>query len=45
MVTSSRPRRLILPVEAREGQDWDFTLEIIPNAEQCFNALREREYE
>ena len=34
-----------IPREAREGKDWDFTLEIIPNAEQCFDALRERENE
>ena len=34
-----------IPAEDREGQDWDFTLEIIPNVEQCFNALREHEDE
>lgn len=30
-----------IPREAQDGKDWKFTLEIIPNAEQCFDALRE----
>lgn len=32
-----------VPVEARQGVDWEFALEITPNDEQCFNALRERD--
>jgi hypothetical protein len=34
-----------IPLEAREDETWSFSLEIIPNAEQCFNALRGREDE
>jgi hypothetical protein len=34
-----------VPLEARQGKDWEFTLEIIPNEEQCFDALRQREDE
>ena len=34
-----------IPREAQDGKDWQFTLEIIPNSEQCFDALREREDE
>jgi hypothetical protein len=34
-----------IPLEAREDETWSFTLEIIPNAEQGFNALRGREDE
>lgn len=34
-----------IPLEAQDNHDWHFTLEIIPNAEQCFDALREHEDE
>ncbi len=34
-----------IPLEAREDETWSFSLEIIPNSEQCFKALREREDE
>jgi hypothetical protein len=34
-----------IPRDAQGGNEWEFTLEIIPNAEQCFDAWREREDE
>ncbi len=34
-----------IPRGARKGANWEFTLEIIPSAEQCFDAWREREDE
>jgi hypothetical protein len=36
--------RYILP-ERREGEEWDFSVEITPNPEQCFHVLREHEEE
>ncbi len=32
-----------IPPEDREGEEWDFSVEIMPNDEQCFEAMRERE--
>lgn len=29
-----------IPPERREGEDWGFSVEIIPNPEQCFDAKR-----
>ena len=29
-----------IPPEEREGEDWEFFVEIVPNDEQCFDALR-----
>jgi len=34
-----------IPPEKRKGEEWDFAVEIIPNDEQCFEAMREREEE
>jgi hypothetical protein len=31
------------PPKGREGEDWDFWVEITPDPEQCFEALREHE--
>ena len=32
-----------IPPENREGEEWDFCVEIMPNDEQCYEAMRERE--
>ena len=32
-----------IPPAEREGEEWDFSVEITPNPEQCFEALREHE--
>jgi len=32
-----------IPPEKRAGADWDFLVEILPNPEQCFEALRGRD--
>lgn len=32
-----------LPRDERGGEEWDFSVEIIPNGEQCYKAMRERE--
>jgi hypothetical protein len=32
-----------IPPEDREGEEWDFAVEIMPNDEQCFEAMRERD--
>ena len=32
-----------IPPAQREGEEWDFSVEIAPNPEQCFEALRGRE--
>ena len=32
-----------IPPAQREGEEWDFSVEITPNPEQCFEALREHE--
>ena len=34
-----------IPLEKREGEEWDFSVEIAPHPEQCFEAMREREDE
>jgi hypothetical protein len=34
-----------IPLQERGGEEWDFSVEITPNAEQCYEALREREGE
>jgi hypothetical protein len=30
-----------IPSEEREGEEWEFSVEIRPNPEQCFEALRQ----
>ena len=32
-----------IPPEKREGEVWDFCVEIMPNDEQCYEAMRKRE--
>jgi len=32
-----------IPPDEREGEDWDFAIEVMPNDEQCFEAMREQE--
>ena len=32
-----------IPSEKRGGGEWDFCVEIMPNDEQCYEAMRERE--
>jgi hypothetical protein len=32
-----------IPPDQREGEEWDFSVEIMPNGEQCFAAMRERD--
>ena len=32
-----------IPPDNREGEEWDFSVEIMPNDEQCFEAMRERD--
>ena len=32
-----------IPIEKRGGEEWDFSVEIMPNNEQCYGAMRERE--
>jgi hypothetical protein len=32
-----------IPPEKRGGEEWDFCVEIMPNNEQCYGAMRERE--
>jgi len=32
-----------IPPEKRAGEAWDFSVEIMPNNEQCYGAMRERE--
>ena len=34
-----------IPPEKRGGEKWDFCIEISPNDEQCYEAMREREDE
>jgi hypothetical protein len=34
-----------IPPEKRGGEEWDFSVEIIPNDEQCYDALRGNEGE
>jgi len=34
-----------IPPEERAGEEWDFSVEIMPNDEQCYGAMREREDE
>ena len=34
-----------IPPENRGGEKWDFCIEISPNDEQCYEAMREREDE
>ena len=34
-----------IPPEKREGEEWDFSVEITPNPEHCFEAMRGREDE
>ena len=32
-----------IPPDHREGEEWAFSVEIMPNDEQCFAAMRERD--
>jgi len=34
-----------IPPQKRGGEEWDFSIEITPNSERCYEALREREDE
>ena len=34
-----------IPPEKRGGEKWDFCIELSPNGEQCYEAMREREDE
>lgn len=34
-----------IPPQKRGGEEWDFSIEITPNPERCYEALREREDE
>jgi len=34
-----------LPPEKRGGEEWDFSIEIMPNDEHCYEAMRERDEE
>lgn len=34
-----------IPLEDREGQNWDFSVEIVPHAEKSYHAMREFGYE
>ena len=34
-----------IPPEKRGGNKWDVSVEVMPNGEQCYEAMREREDE